>query len=65
MHKKGRIEYVSLGVVACIVPWNYPLQNIISSLIAPLMAGNAVIIKASEAVAWSTQRFPKIIDGAD
>lgn len=64
MHKKARIEYVPLGVVACIIPWNYPLQNIISSLVAPLMAGNAVILKASEAVAWSTARFQKITDEA-
>lgn len=64
MHKKGRIEYRPLGVVACIVPWNYPFQNIFGSFIAPLMAGNAVVIKASEGVAWSTQRFQKIIDEA-
>lgn len=64
MHKKGRIEYRPLGVVACIVPWNYPFQNIFGSLVAPLMAGNAVIVKASEMVAWSTQRFQKILDEA-
>lgn len=63
-HKKARIEYLPLGVVACIVPWNYPFQNIFGSLLAPLMAGNAVIIKASEAVAWSTERFQKITDEA-
>lgn len=64
MHKKGRIEYRPLGVVACIVPWNYPFQNIFGSLVAPLMAGNAVIIKASEQVAWSTRLFQKIINQA-
>lgn len=64
MHKKGRIEYRPLGVVACIVPWNYPFQNIFGSLVAPLMAGNAVIIKASEALAWSTQRFQRVLDEA-
>lgn len=64
MHKAGRIEYRPLGVVACIVPWNYPFQNVFGSLVAPLMAGNAVIIKASEAVAWSTQRFQQLIDQA-
>lgn len=64
LHKKARIEYVPLGVVACIIPWNYPLQNIISSLVAPLMAGNVVVLKASDAVAWSTQRFRQITDEA-
>lgn len=64
MHKKGRIDYVPLGVVACIIPWNYPLQNIISSLVAPLMAGNSVILKPSEQVAFSSQQFLKIIHQA-
>lgn len=64
MHKAGRIEYRPLGVVACIVPWNYPFQNVFGSIAAPLMAGNAVLVKASEAVAWSTQLFQKLIDDA-
>lgn len=64
MHKAGRIEYQPLGVVACIVPWNYPFQNIFGSVVAPLMAGNAVIVKASEMVAWSTARFQRIFDEA-
>ena len=63
LYKKGRIEYRPLGVVACIVPWNYPFQNIFASLADPLMAGNAVILKASEAVAWSTQYFQRLLDG--
>jgi acyl-CoA reductase-like NAD-dependent aldehyde dehydrogenase len=63
-HKKARIEYIPLGVVACIIPWNYPLQNIISSLVSPLMAGNAVIVKPSEAVAWSSLRFERILHEA-
>ncbi|CAA0080907.1 Putative succinate-semialdehyde dehydrogenase [NADP(+)] 2 [BD1-7 clade bacterium] len=64
MHKKGRIEYVPLGVVGCIIPWNYPLQNIISSLVAPLMAGNAVILKPSEQVAFASNKFVKITNQA-
>jgi acyl-CoA reductase-like NAD-dependent aldehyde dehydrogenase len=64
LHKRGRIEYRPLGVVACIVPWNYPFQNVFGSLVAPLMAGNAVIVKASEGVAWTTPRFQKMLDEA-
>ncbi|QHS10157.1 aldehyde dehydrogenase family protein [Sinimarinibacterium sp. NLF-5-8] len=63
-HKRGRIDYVPLGVVACIVPWNYPFQNIFGSVAAPLMAGNAVIIKPSEAVAWSSALFQSLLDEA-
>lgn len=64
MHKAGRIEYRPLGVVACIVPWNYPFQNIFGSLVAPLMAGNSVVLKVSEALAWSSARFQQVIDEA-
>src|SRR5205085_1242549 len=46
-----------LGVVAAIIPWNYPFQNIINPVIPALMAGNAIVIKPSEWVAWSSARF--------
>lgn len=63
-HKKARIEYVPLGVVGCIIPWNYPLQNIVSSLAPPLMAGNSVVLKASEGVAWSSEKINKFLGDA-
>ncbi|HEY2749509.1 MAG TPA: aldehyde dehydrogenase family protein [Polyangia bacterium] len=56
-HKKARLEYHPLGVVAAIIPWNYPFQNIINPIIPALMAGNAIVLKPSEWVAWSSARF--------
>jgi acyl-CoA reductase-like NAD-dependent aldehyde dehydrogenase len=44
-------------VVAAIIPWNYPFQNILNPIIPALMAGNAIVIKPSEWVAWSSERF--------
>ena len=64
VHKRARIEYAPLGVIGIIAPWNYPLQNIIGPTIPALMAGNAVIVKVSEWVAWSSARFQKIFDEA-
>jgi len=43
-----RIIYEPRGVVACIVPWNYPFGNFIWSVIPNLVAGNTVILKHSE-----------------
>jgi acyl-CoA reductase-like NAD-dependent aldehyde dehydrogenase len=63
-HKRARVEYAPLGVIGVIAPWNYPLQNILGPTIPALMAGNAVIIKASEWVAWSSARFQRIFDAA-
>jgi len=57
LHKKARLEYHPMGVVAAIIPWNYPYQNIVNPIIPALMAGNAIVIKPSEWVAWSSAKF--------
>jgi acyl-CoA reductase-like NAD-dependent aldehyde dehydrogenase len=44
-YKRARVEYVPLGVVGAIVPWNYPFHNIFNPLTAALFAGNACVIK--------------------
>jgi acyl-CoA reductase-like NAD-dependent aldehyde dehydrogenase len=64
LHKRARIEYAPLGVIGVIAPWNYPLQNVLGPSLPALMAGNAVLIKVSEWVAWSSARFQRIFDEA-
>jgi len=64
VHKRARIEYAPLGVIGVIAPWNYPLQNILGPTIPALMAGNAVIVKVSEWVAWSSDHFQRIFHAA-
>ena len=64
VHKRARIEFAPLGVVGVITPWNYPFQNIMGPTIHALMAGNAVVIKVSEWVAWSSARFTRVFDAA-
>jgi len=64
VHKTATIEYHPLGVMGAIIPWNYPLQNVMNPSIAALMAGNGVAIKPSEWVAWSSQQFKAIFDQA-
>ncbi len=43
-----------LGVVGCIVPWNYPLLLLAWKLAPALAAGNAVVCKPSELTPLST-----------
>lgn len=62
-HKKARLEFHPLGVVAAIIPWNYPFQNMVNPIIPALMAGNAIVIKPSEWVAWSSQHFADAFRG--
>lgn len=57
VHKRARLEYHPVGVVGAIIPWNYPFQNIVNPLIPALMAGNAIVVKPSEWVAWSSTQF--------
>lgn len=56
-HKRAHLEYRPLGVIGSIIPWNYPLQNIMNPLVPALMAGNGIVIKPSEWVAWSAERI--------
>ncbi|GAA5989899.1 hypothetical protein JCM10908_002367 [Rhodotorula pacifica] len=60
-HKVSKVVYEPLGVVAAIVSWNYPFHNLISPIIAALASGNAIVVKPSENVAWSSLIFIKAI----
>ena len=47
-NKRARVVHHPRGVVAVIGPWNWPLLNNYADCIAPLAAGNAVVLKPSE-----------------
>lgn len=60
-YKKARVEYVPVGVVGAIVPFNYPFHNIFNPLTAAIFAGNAIVIKVSEHGSWSALHYKKAI----
>jgi acyl-CoA reductase-like NAD-dependent aldehyde dehydrogenase len=64
MHKSSRVEWVPVGVVGAIVPWNYPFHNVFNPLSAALFAGNGIVIKVSEHAAYSSLYFQSVIDAA-
>jgi acyl-CoA reductase-like NAD-dependent aldehyde dehydrogenase len=47
-HKRARVVQHPHGVVGVIGPWNWPLLNNYADCVAPLLAGNAVILKPSQ-----------------
>jgi betaine-aldehyde dehydrogenase len=51
-----------LGVVGCIVPWNYPLLLLAWKLAPALAAGNAVVAKPSEVTPLATLALAPILD---
>jgi len=61
MHKNAWVEYVPLGIIVAIAPWNYPFHNSINHVISGLMAGNAVVGKVSEHASWSASYFGRIL----
>lgn len=61
LHKTSRVEWVPVGVVGAIVPWNYPFHNVFNPMVAALFSGNAIIIKVSEFAAWSTKYYGRVI----
>lgn len=63
MMKKVHVEFVPLGVIGAIVPWNYPFHNVFNPVSAALFSGNSIVIKASECASWSIDYYKRIIDG--
>jgi succinate-semialdehyde dehydrogenase/glutarate-semialdehyde dehydrogenase len=48
LHKRARIVYEPLGVVAVISPWNFPFSIALTQVVAAVASGNAVVLKPSE-----------------
>ena len=51
-----------VGVVACIVPWNYPLLLAAWKVAPALAAGNSVILKPSEETPLATRRMIELME---
>lgn len=49
-----------LGVVGVIGPWNFPILNNAADAVAPLVAGNAVILKPSEVTPLTSVRLAEL-----
>ncbi|WFD26111.1 Meiotic Sister-Chromatid recombination aldehyde dehydrogenase [Malassezia nana] len=54
-HKTCTVHHEPLGLVVACVSWNYPVHNMLGPIISALFAGNAIVVKGSEHVAWSSQ----------
>jgi aldehyde dehydrogenase len=50
-----------LGVVAQIIPWNFPILMAVWKLAPALAAGNAVVLKPAEQTPWSILKLMEVI----
>lgn len=58
--KKTRLVRRPLGVVGVIGPWNFPILNNAADCVAPLLAGNAVVLKPSEITPLTSLRLAEL-----
>ena len=47
---KSYARFDQIGVVELIIPWNYPLWQVMRAAILALIAGNAILLKHSSIV---------------
>ncbi len=65
--KEGFTRFIRrdpLGVVFVVAPWNYPYLTSINTVIPALMAGNAVILKASAQTPLCAERYAEAFAAA-
>lgn len=55
------IHYDPVGVVGAITPWNVPFYLNIAETVAPLMAGNTVVLKPAQWTPWSGSELGRIV----
>ena len=61
VHKSAYVEYIPLGVIVAISPWNYPLHNMFNPALAAIFSGNSIIIKPSEETLYSSLHYIRIL----
>lgn len=59
--RTARVQRVPLGVVAAIVPWNFPVFLTIAKIAPALAAGNTVVIKPAESVSLVVDKVVDIL----
>ncbi len=48
LNKSSHIQYVPLGVIGIISPWNYPFSIPMGQIVMALITGNTIVLKPSE-----------------
>jgi acyl-CoA reductase-like NAD-dependent aldehyde dehydrogenase len=61
--KEGTIEREARGVVAVIMPWNFPFALPLRTIVPALLAGNAVVFKPSEVSPKSGALVAEVLSG--
>ena len=55
------VEKEAIGVVACITPWNVPLQINLAKCIPALAAGCTIVLKAAPDTPWAASMLGRVV----
>jgi lactaldehyde dehydrogenase/glycolaldehyde dehydrogenase len=61
----NELTFEACGVMACVLPWNFPFPNFARSPAMALLAGNTVVIKYSEEIALFAKFLEQVIEQSD
>ncbi len=61
MKTERLVEKEAIGVVACITPWNVPLQINLAKCVPALAAGCTVVLKAAPDTPWSATMLGRLV----
>ncbi|OWY37901.1 aldehyde dehydrogenase [Xenophilus sp. AP218F] len=61
---RSGVAFEPLGTVLAVMPWNYPIWQVLRFAIPALMAGNACMVKPAPSVPQSTQLLLDIAEAA-
>jgi aldehyde dehydrogenase (NAD+) len=61
LNSRRRVTKEAVGVVAAIVPWNFPFEVTSSKIAQALATGNTVILKPSPDTPWNATRLGRLV----
>jgi len=61
INSRRLVEKEAIGVVACVTPWNVPLQINLAKCIPALAAGCTVVLKAAPDTPWSASMLGRVV----
>ena len=60
--KKSYVRFDPLGVVELVMPWNYPLWQVLRAAIPAMTAGNGIVLKHASIVSGTSKKIEEVME---